>query len=190
MKKRNNEEFYISNRLAYVLMGVSIIILLAIGVYAYNTNPANPQKVGHSVGEITWPTCTGDQVLASRGGTIGCATLIDTRFRVTTSGICYDVPELCSTSQFTCSDYQYVMVDIGSNCESITESNLDTICSANCYNQLGYACNGDVSSCSGGTYVSYSGDGYCEGGNWVSCTCSASSTYTLEQYLPAGERCI
>lgn len=61
-KKKRSKKFNISNRLAYTLIIVLSIVLLGIGVYAYNLPP--PTNVGHTANELDldWgsvSSCTG-----------------------------------------------------------------------------------------------------------------------------------
>jgi len=46
----------ISDRMFYTLVAVGILILLSMGVYAYNSAPTVPSTFGHSLGEIDFGT--------------------------------------------------------------------------------------------------------------------------------------
>lgn len=74
MQKKEREMFKsISNKFAYTIIALCIVILLAIGVYAYGTN--NPSVFGHSIGELAPPTsCTANQVLTWTGSAWSCTT--------------------------------------------------------------------------------------------------------------------
>ncbi len=56
-KKKMAKRFNISNKLAYTLIAILSIMLVAVGVYAYG-NPGTPTTLGHSTGELM-PSCTG-----------------------------------------------------------------------------------------------------------------------------------
>jgi hypothetical protein len=74
MQKKKREMFRnISNKFAYTIIALCIVILLAIGVYAYGTN--NPSVFGHSIGELAPPTsCAANQVLTWTGSAWSCTT--------------------------------------------------------------------------------------------------------------------
>jgi hypothetical protein len=73
MRKKKREVFKnISNKLAYTLIAICVIILLGIGVYAYGTS--NPANFGHTTGEITWPSCASGAYLTVSGGAVVCTT--------------------------------------------------------------------------------------------------------------------
>ncbi len=72
-KKKRSKKFNISNRLAYTLIIVLSIVLLGIGVYAYNLPP--PTNVGHTLNEIAQPSgCLANQVLTWTGSAWTCTT--------------------------------------------------------------------------------------------------------------------
>lgn len=63
-KEKGLKKFNISNKLAYTLMVVFSIVLLGIGVFAFNYAPSNPSVMGHSANELLldWgavSSCTG-----------------------------------------------------------------------------------------------------------------------------------
>ncbi len=63
-KEKGLKKFNISNKLAYTLMVVLSIVLLGIGVFAFNYAPSNPPVMGHSANELLldWgavSSCTG-----------------------------------------------------------------------------------------------------------------------------------
>jgi hypothetical protein len=71
MKKKKGGVFSnISNKLAYTLIVILSLILLAIGVIAYGGTA--PATVGHTTGEIAWPTCSSGQYLTVSGGAVVC----------------------------------------------------------------------------------------------------------------------
>jgi hypothetical protein len=74
MRKKKREVFKnISNKFAYTIITLCIMILLAIGVYAYGTS--SPSVFGHSIGEVAPPTsCTANQVLTWTGSAWACTT--------------------------------------------------------------------------------------------------------------------
>ncbi|MEK6833007.1 MAG: hypothetical protein AABY32_03075 [Nanoarchaeota archaeon] len=74
VSKKRLKKFNISNKLAYTLIVILSIVLLGIGVYAYNYAPSNPTIMGHTTNEITWPTCSSGQYLTISGGNVVCAT--------------------------------------------------------------------------------------------------------------------
>lgn len=89
--KRGKKKFNISNKLAYTLIAISLIILLGIGVYAYGGT--SPAVMGHSMGELM-PSCSG--ILT---GTANSAN----------SWACIPAPPVCAASQslrWTGSDWE------------------------------------------------------------------------------------
>jgi hypothetical protein len=74
MRKKKREVFKnISNKFAYTIITLCIMILLAIGVYAYGTS--SPSVFGHSIGELAPPTsCTANQILTWTGSAWACTT--------------------------------------------------------------------------------------------------------------------
>jgi hypothetical protein len=74
MRKKKREVFKnISNKFAYTIITLCIVILLAIGVYAYGTS--SPSVFGHSIGELAPPTsCTANQILTWTGSAWTCTT--------------------------------------------------------------------------------------------------------------------
>lgn len=72
-KKKRSKKFNISNRLAYTLIIILSIVLLGMGVYAYNMPP--PTNVGHTINEIAQPSgCLANQVLTWTGSAWTCTT--------------------------------------------------------------------------------------------------------------------
>jgi hypothetical protein len=183
--KKRLKKFNISNKIAYVLIAIFSFILIGVGVYAI------PSTFGHSAGEIAFSSCSFGQLFGMTSSGWGClsSSIIDSRFSVTTSGLCYTAPSSCSAVPTSCFASQYTGVTI-SDCSTLQQSNLDTICSARCSSDYGRACDGDTTSCSGGSYINYVGEGYCEGGGYISCSCYGSGEYMREVYIPAGQRCI
>ncbi len=192
MKKRRK----VSYKFLYLIIIFLFLILISVSVYAFNSS-LGVSVMGHNFEEISPPAgCASGQAVMWNGASWVCGTTvsgIDSKYTTDSSGLCFDAPAYCTSSVEYCTDTRYVTVDVGQTCDSFSSDDLDTICWASCYNQLGYACDGDTSSnCNDGTHVYYSGSGaYCEGGSIVSCFCSVSSVpYTKEQYHPAGKRCI
>ena len=50
--KRGKKKINFSNRFIYFLITLGILAIVATGVYAYNSNPANPATFGHTANEI------------------------------------------------------------------------------------------------------------------------------------------
>ena len=63
----------ISNR-SFILIGILLVIILIGGfVIAYNTDPANPAVMGHSINEINLPDCEyGEALIKQADGSWGC----------------------------------------------------------------------------------------------------------------------
>lgn len=190
MKKRK-EKLNISNRLAYFLIGVSVIILLGIGVYAYDGG--TPSVMGHTANELTWPSCAANQVLSSGGGAIGCKDSVDSRFTITPSGLCYDAPASCgATTSETC--YWYYEIT-GYHCSEFVD--YSNICAPGCEaNRPPQSCVGDTTYCSGGTtsvYTKAVGNCYVlyqdQTGDSIDCFCYGNN-YQLEHVNSAGQRCV
>ena len=72
MVKKRLKKFNISNKLAYTLIVIALVIGLGIGVVAYNLPP--PTFVGHTTNEITWPACASGAYLTVSGGAVACTT--------------------------------------------------------------------------------------------------------------------
>ena len=76
-KKRKGINFNINitNRWLYAIVALIILLVLVIGVIAYNTN--NPINFGHTMGELTGITCNAaaGQVLYWTGSSWTCATV-------------------------------------------------------------------------------------------------------------------
>jgi hypothetical protein len=70
--KKRTKKFNISNKLAYTLIVIALIIGLGIGVLAYGTS--SPSTMGHSLGEISMPACSNGQVLGMVSGAWACVT--------------------------------------------------------------------------------------------------------------------
>jgi len=204
VKKKGLKKFNISNKLAYTLMIILSIALLGIGVYAFSSDPTagNPSVMGHSLGEILWPTtCTSAQVLGvNAAGDAVCVTPVDSRFTITTSGLCYNAPATCSTETLSCSVTDSTIItsaDMPSSrtCFDLTISERSTLCIAACQMDLGmYPCDGrstNQASCVGTTVTwGSSTTGICEVVDEIECHCRASGTYTDATYIAPGQRCI
>lgn len=193
VKKKGLKRFDISNRLAYTLMVILSIALLGIGVYAAAPNP------GHSANQIgDWPACGSGQVLGVVSGALTCVTpsATDSRFSITTNGLCYNAPATCgplisAACTLPIRETTFTTIDA---CLLTDQSDLIMDCTDNCLN-LGVACNGDISTtCSGGTTAGYTMDSVkCGPGSSTHtayCYCSPVSIYSKENYVPAGQRCI
>jgi len=201
VKKKGLKKFNISNKLAYTLMIILSIELLGISVYAFSSDPTagTPSVMGHSLGEILWPTtCTSGQVLAvNTAGDAVCVTPVDSRFTITTSGLCYMAPATCKTETLSCSEIGETSIPLSSSedCFSIPSSTRASRCINACQFDLGmYPCDGrstNQASCVGTTVTwgSTTG-GICEVSDEITCHCRASGTYTDATYTAAGQRCI
>ena len=203
VKKKGLKKFDISNKLAYTLMVVLSIALLGISVYAWNYVPSNPSVMGHSLNELQVPSgCVAGQVMKLSGGVWACGVddETDSRFTVTTSGLCYMAPQTCTTQTAYCNNpaviFNIYPVDYDSQtCLGLTELEMRNYCLAypTCDTALN-GCNGDTTSCPGGTSVS--GTPHVEGavcmGGYIECSCEppAANTYLKEIVIPAGQRCI
>ena len=194
VKKKGLKKFNISNKLAYTLIVILSIALLGIGVYAYNLPP--PTNVGHTLNEIAQPSgCGSNQVLTWTGSAWTCTPLVDSRFSITTNGLCYNAPATCgplisAACTLPIRETTFTTID---TCLLTDQSDLIIDCTDNCLN-LGVACNGDISTtCSGGTTAGYTMDSVkCPGSSTHTayCYCSPVSIYSKENYVPAGQRCI
>lgn len=198
VKKKGLKKFNISNKLAYTLMIILSIALLGIGVVAYNLPP--PTNVGHTLNELQVPSgCVAGQVMKLSGGVWACGVddETDSRFTITTSGLCYNAPATCSTEILSCSEADETSIPLSSSedCFSIPSSTRASRCIAACQSDLGmYPCDGRSSnqaSCVGTTVTwgSTTG-GICEVSDEITCHCRASGTYTDATYTAAGQRCI
>ena len=192
-KEKRLKKFNISNKLAYALMVILSIALLGIGVYA-NSVGTKPNP-GHLLSELSPNSpCSSGQVLTWNGNNIVCSTptATDSRFRITSKGLCYDAPGTCSLVVKSCGNVKSLTYSY-SGCGSSSSSEMDNFCDLRCSGQ-GLACRGDTtSSCSGGTNVGYTGTATsCSSQiNTIYCFCSPTpSSYKEESYTPAGERCI
>jgi len=68
-------KFRIQNKLMYTLLVILTIVVIAIGINAYGTNPPNPSTMGHTFEELTPPTgCASNQVVQWTGTTWACVT--------------------------------------------------------------------------------------------------------------------
>jgi len=77
MKKGLNLNINFSNRWIYFLVTLGIFAIIAVGVHAYNSNPANPAVMGHSMNEISPPSgCSSSTpYLKSDGTTWSCGSV-------------------------------------------------------------------------------------------------------------------
>ncbi|HPD81572.1 MAG TPA: hypothetical protein PK357_00550 [Candidatus Pacearchaeota archaeon] len=191
MQKKKREMFKnISNKFAYTIITLCMVVLLAIGVYALGTN--NPSVFGHSAGELAPPTsCSANQVLTWTGSAWACTSpgATDSRFWINGSGLCYNAPATCKFETEYCNQAFYGSVNYGAVCSSLPSNTLSTICGSVC---AGIACRGEFSSsCAGGNDVSYTAAGSCgSGSTYVECSCTAATNYVKETYILAGPRCI
>lgn len=186
VKKKGLKKFNISNRLAYTLIVILSLALFGIGVYAFGVVP-NP---GHPVSQLQ--TCDNNgQTLVMSGGVWTCATpsSTDTRFTISASGLCYNTPTACVLNPRGCYLDMYHSIPL-SNCNSAPQATKNTMCSGFCNNRV--ACEGSIASqCNGGTNVKYSYvSSSCSTSDILECYCTASGSYSEEQYIPAGQRCI
>lgn len=109
MQKKKREMFKsISNKLAYTIITLCIVILLAIGVYAYGTS--NPSVFGHSIGELAPPTtCTANQVLTWTGSAWACTTPSST----SSTGIDWIKTTGGGSSEWISTEGRWVYIDTG-----------------------------------------------------------------------------
>lgn len=185
----------ISNRLAYTLITICLILLLGIGVYAYGG--ATPPIMGHSAGEFTWPTCGANEVLASMNGVVSCVTPLDKRLTIASNRkLCYDAPASCAATTSEPCGWSYRIE--GVRCSEQYDASYATTCYYWCNeNRPLNSCNGDTTGCSGGTTSPgvVTADGGCDvlyqdgTGDDIICSCY-SNNYQQEHVVPAGERCI
>lgn len=65
----------ISNKTAYVLMGILGLMIISGFVYAYNPDGmgGNPAVMGHSLDELSIPNCVDGQILKKVSGAWTCA---------------------------------------------------------------------------------------------------------------------
>jgi hypothetical protein len=194
-KKRSKESNF-SNKLAYTLIVLALVVGLGVGVTAYRPDDTGtPSIFGHSIGELAPPVsgCSSGQVLTRSGTTWICSTAsaTDTRFSITSSGLCYTAPATCAPlTTESCNVYNSFSEDYGSSCDYVDASTLNNFCFGFCFD-YGSACEGGNTPCTGGGSVGWSSaSGVCGVGGVVQCTCYASGTYQLEHYTPAGTRCI
>ncbi len=199
VKKKRENKFNISNRLAYTLMIILSIALLGIGVYA-NTAGVKPNP-GHFLSELSPDkVCSTGQAAIWNGTHFACATIVDSRFTVAPDGLlCFDAPAHCSLEIKHCSAKTGSFdVDVKpSVCSDWDEEYLKDFCRSRCADIYGsIACNGHISLCgsgSGGTAVAWSLDGttaFCKHPSSVRCNCGSNELYSQEVYHSAGQRCI
>lgn len=146
-----------------------------------------------SSGGISTPSpCASGQYLQWTGSAWICAapTATDTRFTITTAGLCYQSPASCTLTTETCTASKFVTKSLSSQCYMYTSSQLTSYCLTEC--QRSPACDGTQTSCSGGTTASYTSAtvSSCEGYD-LYCHCNGPGTsYSQEHYSSAGQRCI
>jgi hypothetical protein len=94
----------ISNR-SFILIGVLLLIIIAGGVViAYNSNPANPSIMGHSLNEIDLPSCTTGQTIVKQAdgnwacGSGGSPTIITVCSNVIVDATGYTTPTAWTSS--------------------------------------------------------------------------------------------
>ena len=58
--KRGKKKVHYSNRFIYFLITLGILAIVATGVYAYNSSPANPATFGHTANEIDFSSGIGN----------------------------------------------------------------------------------------------------------------------------------
>ena len=192
-KEKRLKKFNISNKLGYTLMVILSIALLGIGVWAAAPNP------GHSANQIgDWPACGSGQVLGVVSGALTCVTpsATDSRFSITTNGLCYyNSAGTCALQTTTCYDQSFTVASPWGDCSTISQSQMNSYCHSLCTSATsGYSCNGDTTSqCNTGTTIyptSYTGE-CIRLYNQISCNCDfPSGTYKKEIYTAAGTRCI
>jgi hypothetical protein len=190
IKKNNLKKFDISNKLAYILIAIFSFILIGVGVYAYGGSV--PSTVGHSLGEIALPSCSVGQVLDWTGSDWSCLTLssTDMRLSIEAGGVCYTTPvSTCAVTTQSCSNFFQIQDEYWYNCASNGATARTAECLARC-RASGPACNGDTTSCPGGTTAQYNTVTYqtCGGVHLLICTCTTTNSYSQEGYLPAGTK--
>ncbi len=63
----------LGNKTFYTLLAIAFILIVAGVVIAYNSSPAIPAVMGHSLNEIAMPACSSGQALAKQDdGSWGC----------------------------------------------------------------------------------------------------------------------
>jgi hypothetical protein len=190
IKKNIIKKLNISNKLIYTLIAIFSFLFIGVGVYAYGTSTTM-----HNIDTIAPPAGCASGQLGMVSGSWGCFTPTNTndvRLTIDSKGyLCYPTTAYCSTSQVNCQAYQY-LTTVVSDCSSMSQDTLETICSGVCNEDYGYACNGQdpTGNCGGGTVVNYAGSGWCEGGGTIECMCDGYATYTQARHIPAGTRCI
>ena len=195
-KKRMKKSFLksIPNRLGYTLIVILFIVLLGIGVYAWT--PGQIPNPGHNLNMIGPPSpCTSGQVITYNGVNLVCSTpsATDTRFTISSNGLCYQSPAMCTTENRICSLTTSFTFTTDGLCLYKGEDDLIATCGQLCLGR-GVACSGDIAGCTGGTntYYTYKDD-YCTGGSGTTtafCLCESTSPYIQEVSIPAGTRCI
>lgn len=66
----------IEKKHVFLIVGALLLVALVIGVYAYNSSPANPAVMGHSINEISGvPDCIAGQALTKVSGGWSCVDL-------------------------------------------------------------------------------------------------------------------
>lgn len=197
VKKKRNNKFQISNKLAYTLIALTFIIGLGVGVIALTPGVApNP---GHTLASVSPASpCSTGQAIVWDGTNLVCSTPTaqDARFTIDSRGLCYNAPATCGSPIPTaCTlpirETTFTTID---DCLLTDEYDLIMDCTDTCLD-LGVACNGDISTtCSGGTTAGYTMDsvkcGPGSGTNTAYCYCSPVSVYLKEDYTPPGQRCI
>ena len=93
----------ISNKSAYTLVSLFVIIFLGFGVYAYNSE-LEPSIMGHSLNEIGFPSCSENQFLKYNGIEWTCENVITSVTYTSGSGISISSDNVISSTASISSD--------------------------------------------------------------------------------------
>ena len=175
----------LSNRLSYTILGVVIMILLGVGVYAYGTS--DPSTFGHDAGEL-------EGVCKSDG--VGCPEIpfygADTRFTINAEDkLCFDTASTgsCELQNTACNSHKFITFAVSDTvCGNSFQQ--DLACDIQCASTI--VCDGDVTpfSCGATSVVmgtSARADGCVD--NVLSCDCSSGGA-SDQREVGLNQRCI
>ncbi len=178
----------LSNRLNYTILGVIAIILLGVGVYAYNSGgPAS--TFGHSADELDG-VCKSDGADCINDPFYGA----DSRFTINAQNeLCFDTDSTgsCTLQSTVCDVYKFITISVSDTvCGNSAQREL--ACDIQCASTV--VCEGDTTPFSCGTssvaYGTFSGSGGCGDGSLsLDCYCSAEGA-SYQREVGLNQRCI
>jgi len=198
----------------YSFLAIIVVVVLAMGVYAYNSVPANPSVFGHTSDEInftlnTVPVGSVNATLCEQtngGSWLNCPIQQDYQtdlgLYINGSGyLCYPTPQAtsCTAQSTTCSAPNVTLSGVRQQlAPGKTACNapllIDTYCQGLCGAYV--ACSGDQTQFNcGGTDLNYAFNSIvsctpdnANGVDQISCACTGTGTYQLE--VADSVRCI